>query len=193
MMGNLANQPICWHAHPRASTQSFIQVALQRSVHCRLWIKSAVVASRQGLVDSKSSKSSLEDETGVRMVALFDHEEMGSNLTNGSGSPAHVGCFIKNHKLLHFGGAKKVVISAPSKDASMFLWVSMRRNISPRVTLFLTLAAFRVPTNDVSVVDLTVKFEKKATYEQIKAVIKKSNANFIFCTDCNSMEHCPSV
>ncbi|KAF8391802.1 hypothetical protein HHK36_022036 [Tetracentron sinense] len=55
----------------------------------------------EGLVDSTSSKNSLEDETGVRMVALFDHEEMGSNLVHGAGSPAHVGCFIKNHKLLH--------------------------------------------------------------------------------------------
>ncbi|KAF9367102.1 Glyceraldehyde-3-phosphate dehydrogenase 2 [Podila verticillata] len=32
--------------------------------------------------------------------------------------------------------------------------------------------AFRVPTPDVSVVDLTARLEKPATYEQIKAVIK---------------------
>jgi glyceraldehyde 3-phosphate dehydrogenase len=32
--------------------------------------------------------------------------------------------------------------------------------------------SFRVPTVDVSVVDLTVRLEKKATYEQIKAAIK---------------------
>ncbi|KAF8400350.1 hypothetical protein HHK36_013647 [Tetracentron sinense] len=50
------------------------------------------------------------------------------------------------NRLLLKGGVKKVVISAPSKDASMFLWVSMRSNISLTVTLFLTLAAFRVPT-----------------------------------------------
>ncbi|KAI3787272.1 hypothetical protein L1987_41629 [Smallanthus sonchifolius] len=36
----------------------------------------------------------------------------------------------------------------------------------------LTEMAFRVPTVDVSVVDLTVRLEKKATYEQIKAAIK---------------------
>ena len=36
----------------------------------------------------------------------------------------------------------------------------------------LTGMAFRVPTADVSVVDLTVRIEKKATYEQIKAAIK---------------------
>jgi glyceraldehyde 3-phosphate dehydrogenase len=36
----------------------------------------------------------------------------------------------------------------------------------------LTGMAFRVPTVDVSVVDLTVRLEKAATYEQIKAAIK---------------------
>ncbi|XP_076955546.1 glyceraldehyde-3-phosphate dehydrogenase, cytosolic-like [Bidens hawaiensis] len=35
--------------------------------------------------------------------------------------------------------------------------------------------AFRVPTVDVSVVDLTVRLEKKATYEQIKAAIKEES------------------
>lgn len=32
--------------------------------------------------------------------------------------------------------------------------------------------AFRVPTVDVSVVDLTVRLEKGATYDEIKAAIK---------------------
>ena len=36
----------------------------------------------------------------------------------------------------------------------------------------LTGMAFRVPTVDVSVVDLTVRLEKAATYEQVKAAIK---------------------
>lgn len=35
--------------------------------------------------------------------------------------------------------------------------------------------AFRVPTLDVSVVDLVVRLEKKATYEEIKATIKKAS------------------
>ncbi|KAG5222389.1 glyceraldehyde phosphate dehydrogenase family protein [Salix suchowensis] len=37
----------------------------------------------------------------------------------------------------------------------------------------LTGMAFRVPTADVSVVDLTVRLEKKATYEDIKSAIKQ--------------------
>jgi len=39
----------------------------------------------------------------------------------------------------------------------------------------LTGMAFRVPTPDVSVVDLTARLEKPATYEQIKAVMKKAS------------------
>ncbi|TKY73615.1 Glyceraldehyde-3-phosphate dehydrogenase, cytosolic [Spatholobus suberectus] len=35
--------------------------------------------------------------------------------------------------------------------------------------------AFRVPTVDVSVVDLTVRLEKPATYEQIKSAIKEES------------------
>lgn len=36
----------------------------------------------------------------------------------------------------------------------------------------LTGMSFRVPTVDVSVVDLTVRLEKDATYDEIKAAIK---------------------
>jgi glyceraldehyde 3-phosphate dehydrogenase len=35
--------------------------------------------------------------------------------------------------------------------------------------------AFRVPTLDVSVVDLTVNLERPATYEEIKAAVKKAS------------------
>lgn len=36
----------------------------------------------------------------------------------------------------------------------------------------LTGMSFRVPTVDVSVVDLTVRLEKSATYDEIKAAVK---------------------
>ncbi|MCK9478049.1 MAG: type I glyceraldehyde-3-phosphate dehydrogenase [Firmicutes bacterium] len=46
--------------------------------------------------------------------------------------------------------------------------------VIPKLNGKLTGMAFRVPTADVSVVDLTVRLEKPATYEEIKNVIKKA-------------------
>ena len=44
--------------------------------------------------------------------------------------------------------------------------------VLPALNGKLTGMAFRVPTVDVSVVDLTVRLEKAATYDVIKAAIK---------------------
>ena len=42
----------------------------------------------------------------------------------------------------------------------------------PELNKKLTGMAFRVPTSDVSVVDLTVELNKPASYDEIKAVVK---------------------
>ncbi|KAM7253927.1 hypothetical protein ACFE04_028557 [Oxalis oulophora] len=47
--------------------------------------------------------------------------------------------------------------------------------VLPALNGKLTGMAFRVPTVDVSVVDLTVRLEKAASYEQIKAAIKEES------------------
>ncbi|KAJ6869879.1 glyceraldehyde-3-phosphate dehydrogenase [Populus alba x Populus x berolinensis] len=47
--------------------------------------------------------------------------------------------------------------------------------VLPALNGKLTGMAFRVPTVDVSVVDLTVRLEKSATYDQIKAAIKEES------------------
>lgn len=49
--------------------------------------------------------------------------------------------------------------------------------VIPELNGKLTGMAFRVPTADVSVVDLTVRLEKSATYEEIKGAVKKASEN----------------
>lgn len=49
--------------------------------------------------------------------------------------------------------------------------------VIPHLNGKLTGMAFRVPTMDVSVVDLTCRLEKPATYEEIKAVVKRACEN----------------
>jgi glyceraldehyde 3-phosphate dehydrogenase len=49
--------------------------------------------------------------------------------------------------------------------------------VIPELNGKLTGMAFRVPTADVSVVDLTVRLEKAASYDEIKAVLKKASEN----------------
>ena len=46
--------------------------------------------------------------------------------------------------------------------------------VIPKLNGKLTGMAFRVPTADVSVVDLTVRLEKATTYDEIKAAMKKA-------------------
>ena len=49
--------------------------------------------------------------------------------------------------------------------------------VIPSLNGKLTGMAFRVPTMDVSVVDLTVKLEKSASYEQVKTAMKHASEN----------------
>jgi glyceraldehyde 3-phosphate dehydrogenase len=49
--------------------------------------------------------------------------------------------------------------------------------VIPELNGKLTGMAFRVPTVDVSVVDLTVRLDKAATYEDVKAAMKKASEN----------------
>lgn len=50
-------------------------------------------------------------------------------------------------------------------------------SVIPELKGKLTGMAFRVPTVDVSVVDLTCRLEKAASYEEIKAVVKRASEN----------------
>ena len=54
----------------------------------------------------------------------------------------------------------------------------------------LTGMAFRVPTNDVSVVDLTVQLEKATTYEEIMKALKHASENEM---QVGPLTHCPCM
>ncbi|KAG6619042.1 hypothetical protein I3842_Q110500 [Carya illinoinensis] len=75
--------------------------------------------SLKALIDATSSVSSLEDETGVKMVALFDHEEVGSNSAQGAGSPVMVDALSRITS--SFGPDSKVINASCSSDDSKFL------------------------------------------------------------------------
>ncbi|KAK7291566.1 hypothetical protein RIF29_06812 [Crotalaria pallida] len=80
--------------------------------------------SLKALVDATSSHSSLEEEVGVRMVALFDHEECGSKSAQGAGSPVMLNAlsrvtnsFSSNPKMLDKAIQRSFLVSADMAHA----------------------------------------------------------------------------
>lgn len=67
------------------------------------------------------------------------------------------------------GGRSALINIIPSSTGA----AKMVGEVIPSLKGKLTGMSFRVPTADVSVVDLTVKLEKPTTYDEIKAVMKK--------------------
>lgn len=73
----------------------------------------------QALIDATSHEGSLDDEVGVRMVALFDHEEVGSNSAQGAGSPVMLDAISR---VTHaFCSNVKVVMKFQNNCISLFL------------------------------------------------------------------------
>ena len=71
-------------------------------------------------------------------------------------------------KLILFAAA--VLFLMPLVVALLFLF-----QVIPELNGKLTGMAFRVPTQDVSVVDLTAVLEKEAKYEEIMAALKEAS------------------
>ncbi|KAG5148655.1 hypothetical protein JHK82_015536 [Glycine max] len=83
-----------------------------------------IVGFIRALIDATSSDSSLEEESGVRMVALFDHEEVGSNSAQGAGSPVMLNAvtrvtnsFSSNPNLLEKAAQLSYLVSADMAHA----------------------------------------------------------------------------
>ncbi|KAI3434924.1 hypothetical protein D9Q98_002978 [Chlorella vulgaris] len=57
----------------------------------------------QALVDTCANAEALADETGVRAIALFDNEEVGSDSAQGAGSPVMRDCITRVTQLLAEG------------------------------------------------------------------------------------------
>ena len=67
-------------------------------------------------------------------------------------------------------------------DKEMIIWVAELSakavgKVIPELNGKLTGMAFRVPTVDVSVVDLTCRLEKSASFEAVKLALKKASEN----------------
>ncbi|WJX38749.1 aspartyl aminopeptidase [Trifolium repens] len=80
--------------------------------------------SLKALIDATSADRSLEEEPGIRMVALFDHEECGSNSAQGAGSPVVLDAmsritdfFSPNSKLLEKAVQRSFLVSADMAHA----------------------------------------------------------------------------
>ncbi|XP_027333633.1 probable aspartyl aminopeptidase [Abrus precatorius] len=80
--------------------------------------------SLKALIDATSSDRSLEEETGIRMVALFDHEEVGSDSAQGAGSPVMLTAlsrvtysFSSNSNLLEKAVQRSFLVSADMAHA----------------------------------------------------------------------------
>ncbi|RLN29644.1 Aspartyl aminopeptidase, putative [Panicum miliaceum] len=81
--------------------------------------------SLKALIDSTSAEQSLDHESGVRMVALFDHEEVGSDSAQGAGSPAMLDALSRitgsfnssNSKLLEKAIQRSFLVSADMAHA----------------------------------------------------------------------------
>ncbi|KAH6559361.1 hypothetical protein KP509_1Z012200 [Ceratopteris richardii] len=233
---------------PFISTDYMAYMCKYDSVHGKL---------KSAHVEVKDPKTLLFGEHKVAVFGLRDPAEIPWAETGAEYIVESTGVFTDKEKAAaHLkGGAKKVVISAPSKDAPMFVIGVNEKDYTPDLDIIsnascttnclaplakvihenfgiteglmttvhavtatqktvdgpsakdwrggrgagfniipsstgaakavgkvlpalngkLTGMAFRVPTADVSVVDLTVRLEKATSYEEVKSVIKKES------------------
>jgi glyceraldehyde 3-phosphate dehydrogenase len=140
-----------------------------------------------------------KDDTPMFVMGVNNHEYAGQDIVSNASCTTN--CLAPLAKVIHdnFGiveglmttvhatTANQLTVDGPSKGGKD--WRAGRSaganvipsstgaakavgKVIPSLNGKLTGMAFRVPTPDVSVVDLTVRLEKGASYDQIKAAIK---------------------
>ncbi|KAJ0111435.1 hypothetical protein Patl1_02948 [Pistacia atlantica] len=129
----------------------------------------------------KDSKTLLFGDKPVTVFGVRNPEEIPWGETGAEYVMDSTGVFTdKDRAAAHLkGGAKKVVISAPSKDAPMFVMATQKTVDGPSMKDWRggRAASFNIIPSSTGaakavVVNLTVRLEKNATYGQIKAAIK---------------------
>jgi glyceraldehyde 3-phosphate dehydrogenase len=105
----------------------------------------------------------IEDNFGIDEALMTTiHAATSTQFTVDAPSP-------KNYRL----GRSAIVNIIPSSTGA----AKAVGKVIPELDGKLTGMAFRVPTADVSVVDLTVKTKKSVSYDELKAVVKKASEN----------------
>ncbi|KAJ1686164.1 hypothetical protein LUZ63_017554 [Rhynchospora breviuscula] len=84
--------------------------------------------SLKALIDSTSVEGSLDDEPSVRMVALFDHEEVGSDSAQGAGSPVMIDALSR---ITHFFSPSGTKVLEKAIQRSFLVSADMAHALHP--------------------------------------------------------------
>ncbi|QAA82966.1 type I glyceraldehyde-3-phosphate dehydrogenase [Aequorivita sp. H23M31] len=173
-------------------------------IECTGVFKEKDSASAHLKAGAKKVVLSAPSKTAPMFVMGVNHKEMKADDTIISASSCTTNCLAPMAKIMndeygiveglmttiHAVTASQSTVDEPSKK-NYRMGRSALNNIIPTSTGAavavtkvipelkgkLTGMAFRVPTVDVSVVDLTIRTEKSTTYEEIKALFKKASEN----------------
>lgn len=173
-------------------------------IDCTGVFKEVVSASAHLRAGAKKVVISAPSKTAPMFVMGVNHELVTSTDTIISNASCTTNCLAPMAKIINdeYGIVESLMTTIHSVTASQFtvdhpskknyrIGRSALSNIIPTTTGAavavtkvipelegkLTGMAFRVPTTDVSVVDMTVRTKKSATYEEIKALFKKASEN----------------
>ena len=120
--------------------------------------------STVGLINSVKSSSSLDDEESIRLVSLFDHEEIGSKTAQGADSNFLPTIIRRLSVLPGFGGKAEADVEAYEQSLSKSFLISadMAHSVNP---------------------NYAAKYESDHKPEMNKGTVIKINANARYATN----------